>query len=209
MTPRVRSLNVGSPREGIRARGERTAIDKRPVASVEVRDPGPKRGGLGSGVVGDDVVSRRHHGGSRQAVYAVAREELDWWGSALGRVLPDGMFGENLTTIGLEVDAAVVGERWTVGSALLEVTAPRIPCATFHAWMGEPGWVRRPRGGPGRRPACSVRSLRTGRGGDEDGHERSDVLRRGRPTDVDHGVRSVLSGRRARRLRGGHRAGSP
>jgi MOSC domain-containing protein YiiM len=110
---------------------------------VEVRDPGPKRGGLGSGVVGDDVVSRKHHGGSRQAVYAVAREELDWWGGALGRVLPDGMFGENLTTIGLEVDAAVVGEHWTVGSAVLEVTAPRIPCATFHAWMGEPGWVRR------------------------------------------------------------------
>ena len=143
MTPRVRSVNVGSPREGIRPHGERTAIDKRPVASVEVRDPGPKRGGLGSGVVGDDVVSRRHHGGSRQAVYAVAREELDWWGSALGRVLPDGMFGENLTTAGLEVDEAVVGEHWTVGSAVLEVTAPRIPCATFHAWMGEPGWVRR------------------------------------------------------------------
>ena len=143
MTPRVRSVNVGSPREGIRPHGQRTAIDKRPVTSVEVRDPGPKRGGLGSGVVGDDVVSRKHHGGSRQAVYAVAREELDWWGGALGRVLPDGMFGENLTTIGLEVDAAVVGEHWTVGSAVLEVTAPRIPCATFHAWMGEPGWVRR------------------------------------------------------------------
>jgi MOSC domain-containing protein YiiM len=94
-------------------------------------------------VVGDDVVSRKHHGGSRQAVYAVAREELDWWGATLGRDLDDGMFGENLTTEGLEVDAAVVGERWRVGSALLEVTGPRIPCATFRAWMGEPGWVRR------------------------------------------------------------------
>ena len=108
-----------------------------------MRDPGPKRGGLGSGVVGDDVVSRKHHGGSRQAVYAVAREELDWWGATLGRELVDGMFGENLTTQGLDVDAAVVGERWRVGSALLEVTGPRIPCATFRAWMGEPGWVRR------------------------------------------------------------------
>ncbi len=143
MQPRVRSVNVGGARSGIRRRGGDTAIDKRPVESVEVRDPGPKRGGLGSGVVGDDVVSRKHHGGSQQAVYAVAREELDWWGATLGRDLVDGMFGENLTTEGLGVDAAVVGERWRIGSALLEVTGPRIPCATFAAWMGERGWVRR------------------------------------------------------------------
>ena len=139
----MRSVNVGGARGGIRRRGGDTAIDKRPVASVQVRDPGPKRGGLGSGVVGDEVVSRKHHGGSRQAVYAVAREELDWWGASLGRELADGMFGENLTTEGLDVDGAVVGERWRVGSALLEVTGPRIPCATFAAWMTEPGWVRR------------------------------------------------------------------
>ena len=139
----MRSVNVGTVRDGIRPRGGGSAIGKRPVASAQVRDPGPKRGGLGSGVVGDDVGSRKHHGGSGQAVYAVAREELDWWGAELGRDLRDGMFGENLTTVGLDVDAAVVGERWRVGSALLEVTAPRIPCATFAAWMGEPGWVRR------------------------------------------------------------------
>jgi MOSC domain-containing protein YiiM len=143
MEPVVRSVNVGGARGGIRRRGGETAIDKRPVASVQVRDPGPKRGGLGSGVVGDDVVSRKHHGGSRQAVYAVAREELDWWEAALERDLADGMFGENLTTSGVDVDGAVVGERWRVGSALLEVTGPRIPCATFAAWMGERGWVRR------------------------------------------------------------------
>ena len=134
---------MGGPRPGIEPRGRDPAIDKRPVASVEVRDPGPKRGGLGSGVVGDDVVSRKHHGGSRQAVYAFAREELDWWADALGRDLHDGVFGENLTTVGLDVDASVVGERWRVGSAVLEVSGPRIPCATFAAWMGERGWVRR------------------------------------------------------------------
>lgn len=89
------------------------------------------------------MASRRHHGGSGQAVYAVAREELDWWGGELDRDLRDGMFGENLTTVGLDVDAAVVGERWRVGSALLEVSGPRIPCATFAAWMGERAWVRR------------------------------------------------------------------
>jgi MOSC domain-containing protein YiiM len=143
MQPVVRSVNVGGARSGIRPRGGDTAIDKRPVASIEVRDPGPKRGGQGSGVLGDDVVSRKHHGGSFQAVYAVAREELDWWGAELGRDLRDGMFGENVTTAGLDVDGAVVGERWRIGSALLEVTGPRIPCATFAAWMGERGWVRR------------------------------------------------------------------
>ena len=139
----MRSVNVGRPRAGIRPRGRMTAIDKRPVEAVELRDPGPKRGGLGSGVVGDEIVTRRHHGGSAQAVYAVAREELDWWGAELGRDLPDGLFGENLTTAGLDVDGAVVGERWRVGTALLEVTGPRVPCATFAAWMGERGWVRR------------------------------------------------------------------
>ncbi|MGL5816032.1 MAG: MOSC domain-containing protein [Phycicoccus sp.] len=139
----VRSVNVGRPRVGILPENGRTAIDKRPVESVEVRDPGPKQGGLGSGVVGDDVSSRRHHGGSHQAVYAFAHEELAWWAASLGRELHDGMFGENLTTAGLDVDGAVVGERWQVGSALLEVTGPRIPCATFAAWMGERGWVRR------------------------------------------------------------------
>ena len=143
MEPHVRSVNVGRPRGGIEPRGRDTAIDKRPVQSIDVRDPGPKKGGLGSGVVGDEVVTRRHHGGSRQAVYAVAREELDWWGSELDRDLHDGQFGENLTTVGVDVDGAVLGERWRIGSALLEVAGPRVPCATFAAWMGERGWVRR------------------------------------------------------------------
>ncbi len=142
MGPTVRTVSVGSPREGILRRGA-TAIDKRSVPTVDVRDPGPKRGGLGSGVVGDDVVSRRHHGGSRQAVYAVASEELDWWAGELGRELRDGMFGENLTTEGFDVDGSVVGERWQVGAAVLEVSGPRIPCATFAAWMGERAWVKR------------------------------------------------------------------
>jgi MOSC domain-containing protein YiiM len=143
VSARILSVNVGRPREGIGSKGSASAIDKRPVGSAELRDPGPKHGGLGSGVVGDDCVSRRHHGGSGQAVYAVAREELDWWAGELGRELRDGMFGENLTTAGVDVDGALVGERWRVGSVLLEVTGPRIPCATFAAWMGERGWVRR------------------------------------------------------------------
>ena len=142
MIATVLSVNAGrlAPVVGLR---HPSAIRKRPVGRIEVRDPGPKRGGLGSGVIGDDIYSRKHHGGETQAVYAVAREELDWWGRELGRDLPDGMFGENLTTSGLDVDSAEVGEQWRVGTALLEVCGPRVPCATFAAHMGEQRWVRR------------------------------------------------------------------
>ncbi len=120
-----------------------TGIRKHPVAQISVRDPGPKQGGLGSGVIGDHIGSRKHHGGETQAVYAVAREELDWWAQELGRELPDGMFGENLTTRGVEVDEARLGELWRVGTALLEVCGPRIPCGTFAVHMGEERWVKR------------------------------------------------------------------
>ena len=77
-------------------------------------------------------------------MYAVAAEELAWWGAELGRELGPGAFGENLTTEGLDVDGALVGERWRVGeTVVLEVTGPRIPCATFAAHLGERGWVKR------------------------------------------------------------------
>lgn len=138
----VRSVNLGTVEQLSGVRG-RTGIRKRPVPRIEVRDPGPRHAGLGSGVVGDGIGSRRHHGGEVQAVYAYAREELDHWARELGRELEDGLFGENLTTAGLDVDTARTGERWRVGTALLEVTGPRIPCATFGGRMGERGWVRR------------------------------------------------------------------
>jgi MOSC domain-containing protein YiiM len=80
-------------------------------------------------------------------VYAVAREELDWWAGGWGRELGNGIFGENLTITELDVDGAVVGERWVIGdvdgAVVLEVTGPRIPCRTFAGHMGERGWVRR------------------------------------------------------------------
>ena len=138
----VRSVNAG-PLATVPGRKRPSAIRKHPVDAIEVRDPGPKRGGLGSGVVGDEIGSRRHHGGETQAVYAVAREEMDWWGAELGRDLADGMFGENLTTTGIDVDAAEVGEQWRVGPTLLEVCGPRVPCVTFAKHMAEPRWVKR------------------------------------------------------------------
>ncbi|AKU18809.1 hypothetical protein VV02_10405 [Luteipulveratus mongoliensis] len=137
------SVNVGSAQAQPGGKGLPTGIGKQPVDHIDVRDPGPKHGGEGSGVTGDFIGDRQHHGGSLQALYAFAREELDGWQERLGRELPNGMFGENLTTQGIEVDAALIGERWAIGPEVVAVvTAPRIPCVTFAARMGEPGWLK-------------------------------------------------------------------
>jgi len=141
----VLSVNVGRAQPTDHSTAGLTAIDKRPVdGPVDVRAPGSKRDGLGSGLVGDAVCDRRHHGGDDQAVYAFAREDLDRWADALGRPLASGCFGENLTTAGLDVTGARIGERWRIGRALvLEISSPRIPCRTFAGWLGERGWIRR------------------------------------------------------------------
>ncbi|MFG2532286.1 MOSC domain-containing protein [Streptomyces sp. NPDC048516] len=139
------TVNVGRPvpSEHTDAEGG-TGIDKRPVdGPVRVTAPGPQGTG-GSGLAGDAVVDLRFHGGDDQAVYAYAREDLDEWERELGRELANGYFGENLTTSGVDVTGALIGERWRVGpQLLLEVSAPRIPCRTFHGWMGEHGWIKR------------------------------------------------------------------
>ncbi|GHA79664.1 sulfurase [Streptomyces clavifer] len=137
------TVNLGRPEAAAYADGL-TGIDKRPAdGPVRVTDPGPKGIG-GSGLAGDSVCDLRHHGGSDQAVYAFAREELDSWEKELGRPLPNGSFGENLTTSGISVSHARIGERWRVGDELvLEVTAGRIPCRTFAGHLDERGWVKR------------------------------------------------------------------
>ncbi|MEW2631294.1 MOSC domain-containing protein [Streptomyces sp. NPDC048389] len=140
------TVNLGRP-EAVGysdAPGGTTGIDKRPVdGPVRVADPGPKGRGA-SGLAGDAVCDLRHHGGSDQAVYAFAREDLDAWERELGRTLTNGMFGENLTTSGVDITGARIGERWRVGGALvLEITSGRIPCRTFAGRLGERGWVRR------------------------------------------------------------------
>ena len=134
----------------------RTAIDKRPVAGpVFVAQ---------RGVQGDAQLDTKHHGRSWQAVYAYAEEDLDWWRDHLQRDLAPGSFGENLTTSGLDVTGAVIGERWQIGAGedavVLEVTTPRIPCQTFANFIGEPRWVRRftEQGAPG----AYLRVLQTG-----------------------------------------------
>ncbi|WP_371577620.1 MOSC domain-containing protein [Streptomyces sp. NBC_01314] len=140
------SLNVGRA-EAVDVAEESksvSGIDKRPVdGPVRVAAPGPKGVG-GSGVAGDAVCNTRHHGGDDQAVYAFAREDLDGWERELGRTLPSGVFGENLTTEGLNVSGALIGERWRIGSeVVLEITSGRIPCLNFQRHLGERGWVKR------------------------------------------------------------------
>jgi MOSC domain-containing protein YiiM len=139
------SVNLGVPGSNPDRSGAVTGIDKQPAAGpVRVRAPGPKRGGLGSGLVGDTIGDLANHGGDHQAAYAYAREDLDWWQAELGRPLRAGAFGENLTTAGLDVTGALVGERWQVGErVVLEVAVPRIPCGTFASWIAEQGWVKR------------------------------------------------------------------
>src|SRR5439155_10585492 len=139
----VLSVNVGRARTNPWKDVGTTAIDKRPVEGpVAVTVPGPK--GTGEvGIAGDRVHDVNHHGGPDQAVYAYAREDLDEWAAQLGRELPGGVFGENLTTSGLDVNGALIGERWRIGAdVVLEVAVPRIPCGTFQGWMAEAGWIK-------------------------------------------------------------------
>lgn len=88
--------------------------------------------------------TRKLHGGDDQAVYAYAREDLDAWETQLHRTLHNGMFGENLTTSGVDVTYARIGERWRIGSdgLVLEVSAPRIPCRTFAAFLDLRYWIK-------------------------------------------------------------------
>ena len=139
---RVLSVNVGRPRPNPWKRLPLTGIDKRPVdGPVAVSAPGPK--GTGAvGLAGDRAYDVKHHGGDDQAVYAYASEDLRSWEGELGRPLPHGSFGENLTTEGVDVNSALIGERWRIGSTVLEVSCPRIPCATFAGWLDRAGWLR-------------------------------------------------------------------
>jgi MOSC domain-containing protein YiiM len=117
------------------ARVPRSGIDKRPIegrAAVQQL-----------GLDGDAQLDRRDHGGEGQAVYVYGQEDAEWWEHELDRELPPGRFGENLRTSGVDLTGALLGERWRIGTALFEVTAPRIPCATFERFWAVPQLVKR------------------------------------------------------------------
>jgi MOSC domain-containing protein YiiM len=141
----VLAVNLAHPRPNADKGQLLTGIDKRPTDDpVAVRAPGPMGGGEGSGLVGDFIGDSKVHGGDDQAVYAYAREDLNIWQRELERDLGNGMFGENVTTEGLDVTGARIGERWQVGSdgLVLEVSRPRVPCRTFADWLALKGWVK-------------------------------------------------------------------
>src|SRR5258705_10220202 len=121
--PRLLSVNVGRSAQIAARRGRplMSAIGKAPVA-------GPVRVD-GVNVAGDQQADLRVHGGPDKAVYAYASEDIAWWAAELGRELPSGVFGENLTTEGVDVSGAVIGEHWRVGSVELEVSQPPLPCS--------------------------------------------------------------------------------
>lgn len=131
----VVSVNVGRPKElEVGNRVRKTGIFKEPQQG---RVP------IAGVAVGDDVqVDKRYHGGPYQAVYAYAREDYEWWSTQLDRELSSGMFGENITTQGIDITNALLGERWRVGTATLEITDPRVPCSTLRSRMGIRGFVK-------------------------------------------------------------------
>ena len=136
MPATVLSINVGTPRQVATAgRPVTTAIWKAPVSG--------RLAARGVNLDGDDQADRTVHGGPDKAVYVYASEEIALWRSELGRDLGTAPFGENLTTAGLDVSGAVVGERWRIGTALFEVAQPRSPCYKLAMRMADPTFVKR------------------------------------------------------------------
>jgi MOSC domain-containing protein YiiM len=133
---RLLSVNVGTERaiEGAGKSGK-TGIFKRgvkgPVAVTSL------------GLAGDAIIDTENHGGLDQAVYIYGAPDYAWWSKELARELQPGTFGENLTFSGLRSDEYRIGDRFLVGSVILEVTAPRIPCSTLSARMGDRMFVER------------------------------------------------------------------
>jgi MOSC domain-containing protein YiiM len=138
----VVSINVGQPKRADfrTASLPETAIEKLPVE-------GPVRI-TSYGVEGNACASTDVHGDEFMRVYAYSTEDYAWWGDELGADLRPGLFGEQLTTEGVDLNAALMGETWRVGTAVLQIAHVRIPCQTFKGWMGHTGhdataWVRR------------------------------------------------------------------
>ncbi len=133
---KVLSVSVGLPREfDYNGRPAKSAIWKYPVAGrVAAR---------GINLAGDDQADRAAHGGPDKAVYAYAVEDLRWWAQEIGRSLPYGELGENLTTEGIDVNGALVGERWRIGTTVLEVSEPRVPCWRLGVRMNDKLFPRR------------------------------------------------------------------
>jgi MOSC domain-containing protein YiiM len=132
----VLSVNVGQVRA--------IQVSDRVITTAIWKDPVDGRIPLaGVNFAGDDQADRTVHGGPDKAVYAYASEDTAWWERELGRALGPGTFGENLTVRGVDLTNARIGERWAVGSAILEVRQPRLPCFKLALRMDDPLFVKR------------------------------------------------------------------
>jgi MOSC domain-containing protein YiiM len=171
--PRLLSVNVGLPKAvDTGSRVVETAIWKAPVEGrVQVR---------GINLDGDRQADLSVHGGPDKAVYAYAIEETRLWESELGRELGAGAFGENLTTEGIDVSGALLGERWRIGTTLLEVVQPRLPCFKLGLRIGDPLFVRR--FSQASRPGAYLRIVTEGELG------AGDAIAVSRDAGQDHGV---------------------
>ena len=133
---KILSVNVGGVRNfDYHGRPAQSAIWKSPVSGrVAAR---------GINLAGDRQADLGAHGGFDKAVYAYSVEDHRWWEREIGRSLSYGEFGENLTTEGMELNDALVGERWQIGSAVFEVSEPRIPCWRLGVRMNDETFPRR------------------------------------------------------------------
>ncbi|WP_240741581.1 MOSC domain-containing protein [Deinococcus sp. KSM4-11] len=156
---RVQTVLVAQPATVmIGSKATKTGIRKQPQPGrVDV---------LPAGLIGDHVLNVRHHGGPDQAVYVYTQPDLDAWTASLGTAPQPGAFGENVVLDALESADLSIGDRLefmtpdgTPGLSL-EVTAPRIPCATLAANVGDPDFVKRFT--QMRRPGAYLRVLRAG-----------------------------------------------
>lgn len=148
------SVNIARPRPIERGRTTRmTGIFKTAATGpVEINR---------LGLTGDAVCDAKHHGGVDQAVYVYGTADYDWWAGELGHTLDPGTFGENLTISDLESASYTIGDRFAVGSVVLEVTAPRLPCGTLASRMDDPGFVKRFR--DAERPGLYCRVVQEGK----------------------------------------------
>ncbi|NYJ14835.1 MOSC domain-containing protein YiiM [Rhizobium leguminosarum] len=131
---KILALCIGNP-ERLPGKSYKTGIFKHAVNGAVMIDA--------EGLVGDAIYNRKHHGGVDQAVYIEGSLTLDWWSGELGRLYEPGTFGENMVISGLDNRDVSVGDRFISGDLVLEVSACRIPCATFAAKMNDPKFVKR------------------------------------------------------------------
>lgn len=130
----ILSVNIGKP-QPIDTKSGLTGIFKIPQAgSVKVEK---------LGLCGDTIIDLVNHGGEDQAVYLYGQPDYVWWSEQLGRELPAGIFGENLTVSEMESASLTIGDRFLIGDVVLEATSPRIPCVTFSERMNDPKFAKK------------------------------------------------------------------